>query len=166
MVYKNNKPYQAIFLSTTKQASFEQPNHLTFAKEFVFDIKTRDIIAKEQVTSTVWPYEDMNRDEQSAINLNTDELFIEDKTGTIIANKEENKVKLSYEDTDGKSNQAVLIRDKEDKKPEKIIFKGEADVTQLDKRLLSEEVVFKFAEKKLISNTTTKVRPKTLIFKK
>ncbi len=166
IVYKNKKPYQAIFTGNTKPAYMEQENHKTFAREFIFDINTNDIYAKREVTSTIWPYKTKPKNKQNPISLNADELFIDHKTEEVSARSRSNRVKITYEDTKGESNEALLLRNKENKKPEKIIFKGNANVSQTDKELSSEEVVFNFNDKKLTSNTITNIRPKTLIFKK
>lgn len=166
IIYRNKKPYQAVFVGNKKQAYLEQQNHETFAYEFVFDISTSDIQALREVKSTVWPYKTKTKKEQNPIFLNADELFIDHKTGEVTGRGSINKVKVTYEDTKGESNEALLLRDSQNNKPEKIIFKGNADVTQADKELSSEEVIFNFSDKKLTSNTVTNVRPKTLIFKK
>ena len=166
IIYKNKKPYQAVFTGNTKPAYMEQKNHKTFGKEFIFDINTNDIYAKREVTSTIWPYKTKPKSEQNPISLITDELFIDHKTGEVTAKGKTNRVKITYEDTKGESNEALLLRDNKNTKPEKIIFKGNANVSQADKELSSEEVVFNFSDKKLISNTITNIRPKTLIFKK
>ena len=166
VIYKNKKPYQAVFLGNAKQAYLQQQNHETFANELVFDIDTNNIHAFKEVKSTVWPYKTKTKEEQNPILLSADELFIDHKTGEVTGKGGVNKARLTYEDTKGESNEALLLRDSKNEKPEKIIFKGSADVTQLDKELTSEEVVFSFVDKKLTSNTMTNVRPKTLIFKK
>ena len=166
IIYKNKKPYQAIFTGNTKPAYLEQQNHETYAKEFIFDINTDDIYAKREVKSIIWPYKAKPKNEQNPISLNADELFIDHSSGEVTAKSETNRVKITYEDTKGDSNEALLLRDDQNEKPEKIIFKGNAKVSQADKELSSEEVVFNFNDKKLTSNTITNVRPKTLIFKK
>ncbi len=166
IIYKNKKPVQAIFTGNTKQAHMEEENHETFAYEFVFDINSNDIYAKREVKSTIWPYKAKSKKEQNPISLNTDELFIDHKTGEVTAKGKTNRVKITYEDTKGESNEGLLLRDEQNKKPEKIVFKGNANVSQADKELSSEEVIFNFNNKKLTSNTITNVRPKTLIFKK
>ena len=166
VIYKNKKPYQAIFIGNAKQSYMEQENHKTSAKEFIFDINTSDVYAKREVTSTIWPYKTKPKNEQNPILLNTDELFIDHKTGAVTAKSEINRVKITYEDTKGESNEALFLKDEQNKKPEKIIFKGNANVSQSDKELSSEEVIFNFSDKKLTSNTITNIRPKTLIFKK
>ena len=166
IVYKNKKPYQAIFSGKTKQAYLEQQNHKTYAYEFTFDISTNDIHATRDVKSTIWPYKAKSKNEQNPISVNADELFIDHKTGEVDAKGKTNKVKITYEDTKGESTEGLLLRDEQNKKPEKIIFKGNANVSQTDKELSSEEVIFNFNDKKLTSSTITNVRPKTLIFKK
>ena len=166
IIYKNKKPYQAVFTGNKKLAYMEQENHKTFGKEFIFDINTNDVYAKREVTSTVWPYKTKPKNEQNPISLITDELFIEHKTGEVHAKGTVNRVKITYEDTKGESNEALLLRNNKNTKPEKIIFKGNANVSQTDKELSSEEVTFNFNDKKLTSNTITNIRPKTLIFKK
>ena len=166
IIYKNKRPYQAIFTGTAKQAYLKQQNHETSAKEFIFDINTSDIYALNDVKSIIWPYKTKSRSEQNPISLNTDELYIEHKTGKVAAKGNTNKVKITYEDTKGESKEALLIKDLQNTKPEKIIFIGNADVTQTDKKLSSEEVVFNFNDKKLTSDTITNIRPKTLIFKR
>ncbi|OGI06767.1 MAG: hypothetical protein A3I68_08470 [Candidatus Melainabacteria bacterium RIFCSPLOWO2_02_FULL_35_15] len=166
IIYKNKKPQQVIFTGSTKPAYMEQENHKTLAKELIFDINTNDIYAKGEVTSVIWPYKTKPKNKQNPISLNTDELFIDHKTGEVSAKGNLSRVKITYEDTKGESNEALLLRDEENKKPEKIIFKGNANVSQADKELSSEEVVFNFNDKKLTSNTITNKRPKTLIFKK
>ncbi len=165
IIYKNKRPYQAIFTGGKKQSFLEQQNHRTFANEFTFDISTKDTYARDNVTSTIWPYKIKQRNEQNPILLNTDELYINHTNGVITAKGKENKVKISYEETKGESKEALLLRDSENKNPEKIVFKGDADVSQADKKLSSEEVIFNFSDKKLTSNTITNIRPKTLIFK-
>lgn len=63
------------------------------------------------------------------------------------------------------AREAILLREEKSGNPEKIIFKGNADVTQEDKQISSEEVVLNINNKKLTSNTRTNIRPKTKIFK-
>lgn len=166
IIYKNKRPYQAVFNGRENLASLEQQNHETFAKEFYFDIASGNTSAFNEVKSTIWSYKSVERDKQNPILLTTDELHIEQKSGKITAKGISNKVKISYEDTKGESNEALLLKDERNQKPEKIIFTGSANVTQPDKELSSEEVVFNFNDKKLTSNTITNIRPKTLIFKK
>ena len=166
IIYKNKKPVQAIFIGNKKQAYLTQKNHETYAKELVFDITTNNIYAYKDVKSKIWPYEAKEKNEQNPIVLDTDELFLDHATGEAKAKGKTNKVKITYEDTNGESNEALLLRNEGNKKPEKIIFIGNADVNQADKELSSEEVIFNFNNKKLTSNTITNIRPKTLIFKK
>lgn len=165
IIYKSKKPNQAIFFSSHEQALLKQTNNKTYANEFVFDINTENIKATGEVKSTIWPDETKPPNKQDPVLLNTEDLSIDQDTGTITAKSDKKKVKLIYQDTRGESSKALLLRNKEDKKPEKIIFSGNANVTQTDKQISSEEVVFNFFDKKLTSNTKTNIRPKTLIFK-
>ena len=167
VIYKDKKPNQAIFTGSKNQAHLVQPNYNTKANELVFDIDTNNIQAFGNVSSTIWPYKPNVNKKQDFVSLTADDLFIDHASGTIIAKSKSKskKVQLTYQDTNGESNEAVLLRDKSNEKPEKIIFRGNAAVKQTDKQLTSEEVVFNFADKKLTSNTITNVRPKTLIFK-
>ena len=167
IIYKNKKPNQAVFYSNNNEsANLVQPTNITSAKEFIFDINTRDFEAIGNVISTIWPDKTKPAAEQDPILLNTDNLFIDNASGIITAkSKHNNKVKLSYQETKGESLETYLHRNKATGKPEKIIFKGNANVTQNDKELSSEEVIFNFADKKLTSNTQTNIRPKTVIFK-
>ena len=166
IIYKNKKPEQAIFSSTEGLAHLEQPSNTTKAKEFVFDIATHNVEARNNVTSIIWPSPNENQKEQDPVNVSADEVYIDNGSGTVVAKSRKNKVNLSYQETRGESNEATMLRNKETNNPEKIIFKGNANVNQEDKQLTSEEVVFNFSDKKLTSNTTTNIRPKTVIFKK
>lgn len=166
IIYKNKKPYQALFYGSSKQSILKQPTNNTIADEFVFDIKTHSIHAFGAVKSTVWPDKTKKQNEQDPILFTTDELLIDNETNTITGKSDTNKVKLSYQETKGESFEILLLRNKSSGKPEQIIFKGQANVNQEDKQLSSEEVVFNFEDKKLTSNTRTNIRPKTVFFKK
>lgn len=166
IIYKNKKPEEAIFYGSSKQSLLIQPTSKTFADEFIFSINTEDVKALGNIKSTIWPDKTKLQNEQDPVVLNADDLFIDQNTGTITAKGNLNKVIINYQDTHGESNKALLFREKETRKPEKIIFAGGANVTQIDKQLSSEEVLFNFKDKKLTSNTKTSIRPKTLIFKK
>lgn len=166
ILYKNKKAHQAEFLGYTKQAQLEQPTNSTFAKEFVFDLNTKNIWAIGNVNSKVWTDEKESKSKQDPVYLSAEELFIDNTTGTIIGRSKTSKVNLTYQETKGESTEATLLKEKSTGKPEKIIFTGNANVIQEDKQLSSEEVVFNFKDKKLTSNTKTKIRPKTKIFKK
>ena len=139
--------------------------HLTKAKEFIFDIKTKDVTANESVESTICPYGSQSKEKQSKISVSADNLYLNHLSEEATAKSNKNKVKLTYEDTYGESNNATLVRNKADKKPDKIIFTGQANVTQKDKELSSEEIIFNFNDKKLVSTKVSDVRPKTIIFK-
>ena len=165
IIYDQRKPSYAIFSGFQEQANLEQPNHKTKANRFIFDLNSKDINADGNVISTIWPYKSQSRTEQNPIFVNADKLLIEEETGEIKAEGTLNKVKLTYEDTKGESKKALLVKNQESKVPEKIIFNGNANVSQTDKELSSEEVIFNFNNKKLTSNTISDVRPKTLIFK-
>lgn len=168
IIYKNKRPKEAIFESNTQETTFEQPTSITYAKEIGFDINTHNIHAVGSVKSTIWTDEKKPKSEQDAIYLNGEDVLLEQDTGTITAKSDAttNKVTIGYQETKGESNEGFLLRDKDTKKPEKIIFKGNANVSQSDKQLTSEEIVFNFKDKRLTSNTKTNIRPKTLIFKK
>ena len=166
IIYKNKKPTEAIFSSNTKLSNLEQPTNITQAKEITFDINSHDIQALGNVSTTIWPDKSLTREKQDPVFLNTNELFINNETGTVSAKDELNKVKITYKETMGESLEGFLLKDKKDGKPEKIIFKGNASVNQPDKQLSSEEVVFNFKDQKLNSNTKTNIRPKTIIYKK
>lgn len=166
IIYKNKKPNQAVFLGSTKEkAKLEQPTNKILAKEIQFDIATNNILANGDVDITIWPDQKTPKEEQDTISFNSGNLLIDQKSGLTIAKSDKNLVKVSYQETKGESQEALLIKNKDTGKPEKIIFKGKANVTQPDKQLSSEEIVFDFKDKKLISSTKTNVRPKTLIFK-
>ncbi|MBI2995291.1 MAG: hypothetical protein HYY52_01085 [Candidatus Melainabacteria bacterium] len=166
VIYKNNKPIQALFWGKGKQGFLEQSTSKTKANKFIFDINSQNVEATGNVLSTVWPDKKKPIKEQEPVLLKTDYLYIDQGSGTITAaSNYNNKVSITYEDTNGESTEAFLLRDKINNKPEKIIFKGDASVSQKDKQLSSEEVVFNFKSKKLSSNTTTNKRPKTIIFK-
>ena len=166
IIYKNKRPDFAIFLGTLKQATLEQPTNITTANKLIFAIATKNIQGNGNVKSTIWPDEKMSRDKQSPVNLSTEELYIDHKTGIITAKSGTQLVMLDYEAIKGESREAFLYKNEDDGKPERIVFKGQANVIQEDKQLTSEEVVFNFNDKKLISKTQTNIRPKTLIFKK
>ena len=165
IIYKNKKPYQAIFYSTSKKSELIQPTSRTISDEFIFDVNNQNIQAVGNVQSTIWPAKNKPTDKQNPVMFTAEELFIDHDSGIVTAESNKNKVNVIYEDTNGDSNKAVLLRDKESGKPQKIIFTGSANVTQLDKKLSSEEVVLNFNDKKLTSNTKTNIRPKTIIFK-
>ena len=166
IIYKNKKPDEAIFSSNKNSAKLEQPSNITTANEFIFNISTHNVLAHGNVMSTVWPNTGKERDTQDPIFLVSENLYIDNETGKVTAKSDKKKVKLSYTDTNGESLEAYLIRDKNNGKPEKIIFNGNANVIQHDKELISEEVVFNFNDKKLISASNTNTRPKTIIYKK
>ncbi len=165
IIYKNKKPVQALFTGTKPQANLMQPTNSTYADEFAIDIKTHNVLAIGNVKSTIWPNTDKPKSDQEPISLSTENLYIDDSTGTITAKSVHKKVNFIFETTNGESLEAKLVRNDKTKKPEKIVFIGSADVVQEDKKLSSEEIVFNFSDKKLTSNTKTNVRPKTLIFK-
>lgn len=167
IVYKNKKPYQAIFTGTKQKANLEQPNNVTSASRFVFDINTQNLEAQDDVISVIWPDEKKTKEEQPPIHLTANELFIDQESSTITAkSNQEKQVMLDYETTVGESNEGILLRDKSTGKPQQIIFKGKAIVSQVDKKLASEEIVFNVQTKKLTSNTKDQTRPKTTFFKK
>ncbi len=166
IIYKNKKPSQAVFTSNTKLAHLEQPTNISSAREFIYDISSNDLTALRDVNSTIWPDQKLSRDKQDPVYLLTDNLFIDNESGTITAKSQGKKVNLTYQNTKGQSLEAVLLKEKKTGIPDKIIFRGSADVNQDDKEISSEEVVFNFKDKKLTSNTKTNVRPKTVIFKK
>lgn len=165
ILYKDNKPNEAIFYGINNLATIEQPNNITNAKSITFNLKYKDIHASGEVTTTIWPDDAKQRTEQDPVLLKTEELYIDNESGKITAIDNKEKIKLTYQETQGKSIKALLIKNKESKKPEKIIFLGSAEVSQPDKQLTSEEVIFNFQDKKLISNTITNIRPKTVIYK-
>ena len=169
ILYKENKPNEAIFYGVNNLANIEQPNNITNAKSITFNLKSKDIHASGEVTTTIWPDDAKQRTEQDPILLETEELYIDNNSGkiTAISNIKENKekVKLTYQETKGESIKALLIKNEESKKPEKIIFLGSATVSQPDKQLTSEEVIFNFQDKKLTNNTITNISPKTVIYK-
>ncbi len=166
IIYKNKAPVQAVFTGISKQANLIQPTNSTLADNFLFDIKTHNVQANGNVISTIWPDKIKPVNEQDFIHLGTEELYIDDLTGTITAKADKKKVNLNYQTTQGKSQEAKLLRNNNTKNPEKIIFIGNADVSQDDKQLQSEEIILNFDDKKLTSNTKTNIRPKTLIFKR
>ncbi len=166
IIYKNKSPIQAIFTGISQQATLAQPTNSTLADNFLFDIKTHNVQAKGNVISTIWTDKTKPVNKEDSIYLETESLYIDDLTGTITAKSQEKKVNLNYQTTHGKSQEAHLLRDNDTKKPEKIIFIGNADVSQDDKQLQSEEIVLNFDDKKLTSNTKTNIRPKTLIFRR
>ena len=163
VIYKNKRPNEAVFLGSSKQSNLEQPTNITFAKEISFDLDTHNVLAKGNVKSTIWPDEKTPREKQDAVFLSSEELYIDNNTGITTAKGLNKKTDITYQETRGESNEAYLL--KKEQKPEKIIFKGKANVSQADKELSSEEVIFSFKDKKLTSNTTLKTRPKTLILK-
>ncbi len=166
IIYKNKRPEQALFTSNDKLAHLEQTSNTTNAKEFIFDIKTGNVEAFNSVNSTIWTDSDKTHSEQDPVNLFAEEVYIDNNTGTVAAKSNKSKVNIIYQTTNGKSNEATMLRNKKTNKPEKIIFKGNADVIQEDKQLTSEEVVFNFNDQQLTSNTKTNIRPKTTIFKR
>ncbi|OGI19491.1 MAG: hypothetical protein A3B68_04165 [Candidatus Melainabacteria bacterium RIFCSPHIGHO2_02_FULL_34_12] len=166
IIYKNKRPEQAVFLGKLKQANLEQPTSITFANEFTFDIDSKNIQGRGDVKSTIWPNQKLPREKQDPVHLNSEDLYIDQGSGIITAKSGIEKVNVDYQDTKGESREAYLIRDNKDGKPEKILFIGNANVSQIDKQITSEEVVFNFKDKKLTSNTKTNIRPKTIIFKK
>ena len=166
IIYKNKKPYEAVFSSIRKQAKLKQPTNSTDANEFNFEINTQNFTAKGDVKSTIWPDDTKSTESQDPVLVSAESLHLDQETGEVIAKSQTNKAKLSYQETKGESFQALLLKNKDTRKPERIIFKDSASVSQEDKQLISEEVVFNFADKKLTSNTKVNVRPKTLIFKK
>lgn len=167
IIYKNKKPIQAIFFGASQDSSLEQPTNTTYAKELIFDINTSNVKAIGNVKSKIWPDEKKSKSEQDAVTINAEELLIDNDSGVVTAKSNSNseKVKLTYQETKGESIKGILLRGNKNKKPEKIIFKGKANVSQPDKELSSEEVIFNFKDKKLTSNAKENVRPKTLIFK-
>lgn len=166
IIYKENKPDQALFFSKEKISHLEQPTNITYAKEFVIDVESHDLLANGNVKSIIWPDKKKSKSDQDPVHVSTEKLFIENATGTITAESKINQVNLTYQDTKGKSNEATLLRNSKSGKPDKIIFKGAANVVQEDKEITSEEVIFNFEDKKLTSNTKTNIRPKTVIYKK
>lgn len=165
VIYKNNKPDQVIFTSNNKNAKVEQPTNITSAEEFILDLNTHNLWAFGEVKSTIWPNKNISKSMQDPVYLNTDNMYLDNSTGNITAKGKEKQVTVSYQETMGSSNEATLIRKSISQTPEKIIFVGNANVSQTDKQINSEEVVFNFNDKKLISNTVTDKRPKTIIFK-
>lgn len=165
IIYKNEKPYLAIFYGLSNAVNITQPTNLTSSKEVIFDLTTQNTKAIGNVKTLIWPEKEKPKESQDPVIINTDELIIDSNTREVIAKSNTNKVTVIYQETTGESKEALLIRNKETDKPEKIIFKGNASVNQTDKQLSSEEVVFDFKDKKLKSMTKTNVRPKTLIFK-
>lgn len=165
IIYKDNRPKQVIFTSKQSFANLTQPTSITSAKEFIIDINTHNVWAFGDVKSTIWTNQKISKQEQDSVYLNTENLYIDKSTGTIIAKAELNKVKISYQDTKGESKEATLLREKTHGNPERIIFKGSANVIQENKQISSEEVIFNFNDKKLTSNTKTNIRPKTIIYK-
>ena len=166
IIYKNKKPYQAVFYGGSEPANLEQPTNKTSANEIIFDINTQNIQAFGDVKTAAWPDQTRSKDKQDLVLVSTENLLVDQDTGTITAKADVKTVKVSYQDTNGESQEAFLIKSNKDGKPEKIVFKGNANVSQPDKQISSEEVVFSFKDKKLTSNTKINKRPKTLIFKK
>lgn len=166
IIYKNKRPNQAVFSGTQMSANLEQPTNQTSADEIIFDIPTHDIHAFGNVKTLIWPDETKPKNDQDPILVTTEDILVDQTSGTVIAKSGTNKVKVIYQETKGESFEAVLLKNKGSGKPERIIFKGNATVSQPDKQISSEEVIFNFADKKLTSNTKTNIRPKTLIFKK
>lgn len=165
ILYKNKKPNEAIFYGTNSKVKIEQPNHHTTANSITFNLENRNIHASGDVDNVSWVDDTKSKTEQDPVILNTEDLTIKNKEGKIIANGPNKKVKLVYQDTTGESLRALLFKNQETKKPEKIIFEGKAKVSQSDKELISEQVIFNFEDKKLTSNTVVNKRPKTLIYK-
>ena len=165
ILYKNKKPEKALFWGDNTQSTIEQPSNKTTADELIFDIKTQNIEAFGNAKTTVWPETEVLHENQDPIFVTTENIFLDQNTGIIQAKSYTTKVTFNYQETSGESNEAFLFKDKETKKTEKIIFKGDANIRQPDKELISEEVVFSFLDKKLTSNTITNVRPKARIFK-
>lgn len=163
-IYKEKKPEEAIFYGINDLASVSQPNNLTSAKSITFYLKNQNIHASGNVSTTIWPDDNKPNSEEDPVVLKTEELYIENEEGKVTAINHNDKVKLTYNETKGESTKVLLIREKS-KKPDKIIFIGNAVVSQPDKELISEEVVFNFKDKKLTSNTKTNIRPKTVIYK-
>lgn len=167
IIYKNKKPFQAIFTGNKQEANLEQPNNITSAQRFIFDINTQNLEAQKDVKSIIWPDNKKSKEEQPPVHLTANELFIDQASSTITAKaNEEKQVMLNYETTIGESNEGILYRDKATGKPQQIVFKGQAKVSQEDKNLASEEIVFNVETKKLTSNTIDNKRPKTTFFKK
>ncbi|MBI3590151.1 MAG: hypothetical protein HY094_02090 [Candidatus Melainabacteria bacterium] len=166
IIYKSKKPSEAVFTGYIKPAHIEQPTNITSAEEFIVDLNTNDLWATGNVNSKVWANKKSKKSEQDLVYLNAEDLFIEKATGTVVAKSKAKKVLITYQETKGESTEATLLRDKATNNPERILFKGNANVAQEDKQISSEEVVFNFKDKKLTSNTRANIRPKTLIFKK
>lgn len=168
VIYKNKRPTHAIFFGTKKPVHLEQPTNITFAKEITFEINSENFEAKDQVETTIWPDKNLPRTKQDPIIVKSDELYIDNETGTVKARAQENtnKVQLNYQEISGESQEALLVKENKNGKPEKIIFKGNANVSQLDKELRAEEIVFDLNDKKLTSDATANKRPKTTFFKK
>ncbi len=166
IIYKGKRPDLAIFFGASRQSTLEQPTNTTIADKLIFDLTTKNIQGIGNVKGIIWPDEKIARNKQSPIHLNTEDLYIDNKSGIITANSETELVMIDYEVTKGESHKAFLYKNKESGRPEKIVFKGQANVTQEDKQLTSEEVVFNFNDKKLISKTQTNIRPKTFFFRK
>lgn len=165
VVFKNNKPTQAIFNSEKMNVKVEQTTNSTTAMEFILDISTHDLWAFGDVKSTIWPNTMIERTRQDPIYLTTDDLYIDNSTGRVIAKGRGKQVLITYQETKGESDEAILLRKENTGKPEKITFTGNANVNQIDKQISSHEVVFNFDDKKLTSNTIVNKRPKTIIFK-
>lgn len=165
IIYKNKKPNEAIFYGINSKATIKQPNHHTSANSIIFNLDTHGVKASGDVNNVSWPDDTKNTIEQDPVFVTAEDLFIDNELGKITANGPNKKVQLIYQDTKGESLKAYLVKNPKTRKPEKIIFIGDAQVSQLDKELISEEVVFNFADKKLTSNTIINKRPKTLIYK-
>lgn len=165
IIYKNKKPYLAIFYGLINPVNIKQPTSSTTSKEIIFDLFSKNTKAIGNVKTLIWPDNEKPQQEQDPVTLLTEELLIDNKTHEVIAKSTKNNVKVTYQETTGESKEALLTRNKENDKPEQIIFKGNANVSQLDKQLSSQEIVFNFRDKKLTSITKTNIRPKTLIFK-
>lgn len=163
IIFKNEKPNQAIFYGLQKNASIKKPGSFITGNSVTFNIDDHNIQTSGDVTATVWTDEAKEKNEQDFVTLKSDDLYIDQNTEIITATGSKNKVKINYQETTGESFKAFLV--KQDGKPEKIIFKDNAIVSQPDKQLSSEEVIFNFSDKRLISNTKTEIRPKTIIFK-
>ena len=164
VVYKDKNPNEAIYYGINKHACLKEPATTTYAKSITFDINTKTIHASGEVASTIMPDKKDEQEKQDPVHVLADDVFIQENK-EVIAKGSSKKVKLTYQDTIGESLIAYLYNNKETGKPEQAVFHGSADVTQVDKRLISEEVIFNFANKTLISNTATNIRPKTIIYK-
>lgn len=166
VLYKENKPDEAIFYGINNYAVLEQPTSKTTSNSITFNIKTNQIHASGDVNSTIWADEKIEKEKQDPVHLIADDVFIEDEANNIIAKGSKNLVMVKYQETEGESIKAHLTKNLDTGRAEKIIFQGNATVSQPDRELISEEVIFNFQDKALTSNTKTNIRPKTIIFKK